>query len=117
MEKTSPRLGIEKMTKKTIAQSDAEVQAMFNRFADKWNEPFDSEPFTDKNILRAIEKAKMTNGWALTDKTEITFDHDSEMVVVWNAEGDYDAHYQESDIEGIKRELEFIENFVYEVAN
>jgi hypothetical protein len=84
---------------------------------EEWNVSFDSEPFTERNILCAIEKAKMTNGWALTDKTEITFDHDSKKVIVWNAQGDYDAHFEESDIEGIQRELEFIENFVYQEAN
>lgn len=60
-------------------------------------------------VQDAIDKAKTRNGWALSTKSEITWDHDNQRVVVWSADGDYDAHYDESDIAGIQNELLFIE--------
>jgi hypothetical protein len=68
--------------------------------------------FTKAQIVTAIEKAKTVNVWAISDKVEITFDHDSNKVVVWNATGDYDAHYNETDLKGILNEAAFIEGFV-----
>lgn len=66
---------------------------------------------TKEAVLEAIELAKERNCWAITDNVEITIDEATGDVIVWNGEGDYDAWYKESDIEGILNEARSLEAF------
>jgi hypothetical protein len=88
------------------------VEAQFASFEKAWNERADRIAefgFGKAAVKDAIEKAKNRNGWALSTKSEITWSHEKQMVVVWTADGDYDAWYEEGDIDGIQNELLFIE--------
>ena len=66
---------------------------------------------TKKVVLKAIELAKINGYPFLSDHVEITIDAEMGQVILWNAEGDYDATYAEADIEGIVKEARFIETF------
>lgn len=66
---------------------------------------------TQEAIVEAIELAKERNCWAVTDNVEITIDGETGQVIVWNADGDYDAWYAETDIKGILNEARQIEAF------
>lgn len=65
--------------------------------------------FTKEQILEAIAKIKDVNVWAISDNVQLTFDHETEMVIVWSGDGDYDAHYKETNVDGILTEAHFIE--------
>jgi hypothetical protein len=67
--------------------------------------------FTKEQILEAIEKAKTVNCWAISDNVELTYEHETNEVVVWNGEGDYDAWYAETEIDMILAEAQGLEDF------
>ena len=66
---------------------------------------------TKNAVVNAIAKIKEVNVWALTDNVELTFDHETQQVIVWNAVGDYDAWYEESEVDAILAEAKTIETF------
>jgi len=70
-----------------------------------------------KAIIEAIELAKERNCWAVSDNVQITIDHKTGQVIVWNADGDYDARYAESEIDLILKEARQIEAFYTGKAN
>lgn len=71
---------------------------------------------TKKAVIEAIELAKDRNCWAVTKNVEITFDQETAQVIVWNANGDYDAWYAESEIDLILNEARQIEAFYTKVG-
>lgn len=66
---------------------------------------------TKDAILDAVERIKNVNVWAVSDNVHLTFDDETGQVIVWNAEGDYDAWYAEDEIDLILAEAQAIEDF------
>lgn len=66
---------------------------------------------TKKAVVEAIELSKDRNCWALSENVEITFDHETESVVVWNSIGDYDAWFKETELDLIVAEAQGLEDF------
>jgi len=66
---------------------------------------------TQEAVIEAIKLAKERNCWAVSDNVEITIDEKTGQVILWNADGDYDAWYAEANIEGILNEARQMDAF------